>query len=140
MRKLRILGLLFLCACILLPGCARMTVKTGKSIGPIEGIEIGQTTRQQILEKYGPPQVLDDIARTAAIGENHLGYEERNTKGWFVSILFLGLLGKDERSNTTIFLFDKDGKLIDMAQAEAQTGKSNAWSVPAAIGTGLMLK
>lgn len=141
MKKLRICALLFVCACMLLPGCARMTVKTGKAIGSLEGIEVGQTTRQQILEKYGPPQVVDDIARTAVIGENHLGYEERKAKGWYVSILgFVDLLGKDENSNTTIFLFNKDGVLIDMAQGNAQTGKSSAWSIPSAIGTGLMLK
>ena len=127
-------------------GCARFTVLTGKGLASVSGLERGKTTRQEVLEAYGPPQVVDET-RGALYGENHLAYEERQTEGWYIMIYLpgyglpvFGFFTSEEQANSTIFLFDGEGRLVDYATSRAPVAKRLAWAMFAWVYSGVMIK
>jgi len=131
----------------LLCGCARMTVKTGKNVVDLTALERGRTTRVQVLQRYGPPQVLDPTTRTASFGENHLAYEERKGTGWYVmfylpgyGIPLIGFFSANEAADTTVFLFDDRGTLVDFARSRGPVGKRTAFTFMCWVMSGMLIK
>jgi len=112
-------------------GCARFSVRTGKAIASVEGLERNRTTREEILSKFGPPQVVDET-RGALYGSNHLAYEERRSNGWqayiplpllVLEFPLIGFFATEEKANSTIFLFNDAGQLVDFATHQGVVGK-----------------
>lgn len=139
-RVLCIRSVLLVGLCVLLTGCVSMNTRSGKAVSSLDGIQIGQTTRQQVLEKYGPPQVLDQGACSSAFGTNHLAYEERKGDGSFSVYPLVTVFKKTQISATTVFLFDEKGVLVDFAQGSAETGRTKSIAFLARQSTALLLK
>jgi len=145
----RRLPIVAISAIVLLGACARYSVETGKQVLSVEGLERFRTTRQEILQKFGPPQAVDDT-RGALYGENHLAYERRRSKGWhgmlYVPIPLLrdlpivGFCTSEEKANTTVFLFDEAGRLVDHASAEGPVARRVGMSLLCWASTRMLLK
>jgi len=130
-------------------GCARFTVTTGKKIkvADLNGMQPGKTTRAVILETFGPPQVLDPATRSASFGTHHLAYEARQSTGWHIMIHFpilsfplLDFFSANEESDSTVFLFDDNGTLVDFAQSSGPVGKRSAFGFLHAVRSTMLVK
>jgi hypothetical protein len=120
-------GALPLCG-VLLWGCAIVHTEVGTAVPPIDGLEVGVTTREQALDRLGPPRLV----RAQLDGEL---YTWRTLRGRRRSLtvlpvfvrLFYWESSRLLRDDVTL-LFDDQGVLaaigrrLETAEAESDAG------------------
>jgi len=103
-------------------GCGYARHQFGRPFGALQ-YEIGKTTRTDILQALGPPQ-LYDYTRAGEIGANYLVYEHRQTKTWVFNvpplICLINYIANTEKTNTAAFYFDAKGTLTAVGFNESQ--------------------
>ena len=137
MRRVPLVGLLAIAtmACGLSAGCGYTRHQFGRPYQMIE-VEPGKTTRTQILEAMGAPQLFDCTA-AGDLGKNFLVYEFRDSRTWVISPIIVNYGDNTEETDTAVFYFDNAGVLESVGSSrQTPTTHRTAFTIlfPFAIG------
>ena len=108
MGRVRLVALL---ALLLLPACEIVRVQVGTEVPAIDGLEVGVTTREQALERMGPPHIV----RRQFGGELYTWRAQRRSSRsiTILPIFFKIFFWEDARllQDDVTLLFDDEGML-----------------------------
>ena len=108
------------------------------SLADLEAVEVGKTTRQQVLDSFGPPAVIqkrDFEGLVSAIGSGFQGeqltvvldpslmsevflYEYRQVNRYSIVLILFNYFSSNDKSDRLMFFFGPDGMLAGYGLSE----------------------
>ncbi len=99
---------------LVLAGCAQYENRRGVEVtwdaANLDGIEVGETTRRDILTRLGPPSQL-----IAMEDETVLYYLYEHARGDGLILVVYNRFEMDTRYDRAVFIFDRDDVLVEYA-------------------------